>query len=87
MAKARAFSYRGAGRRIKRLRLELGLSQRDVEAPGISYAYISRIETGERRPSIEALIALGAKLGVSALYLMTGDASAPCPVCDTQREG
>ncbi|HEY4908360.1 MAG TPA: helix-turn-helix transcriptional regulator, partial [Methylomirabilota bacterium] len=32
------------GERLKRLRLERGLSQRELAAPGVSYAYISRIE-------------------------------------------
>ena len=32
------------GQRLRRLRLERGLSQRQLAAPGVSYAYISRIE-------------------------------------------
>ena len=36
------------GERLKRLRLERDLSQRELAAPGVSYAYISRIEAGER---------------------------------------
>ena len=31
------------GVRLKRLRLERGLSQRELSGPGVSYAYISRI--------------------------------------------
>jgi ribosome-binding protein aMBF1 (putative translation factor) len=31
------------GERVKRLREERGLSQRDLEEPGLSYAYISRL--------------------------------------------
>jgi transcriptional regulator with XRE-family HTH domain len=84
MAKA-ALPYRQVASRVKRRRLELGLSQRDVQLPGVSYAYVSRIEAGLRRPSIEALVGLGERLKVSALYLMTGDAHARCPVC--QRNG
>jgi tetratricopeptide (TPR) repeat protein len=60
------------GERLKRLRLERGLSQRELAAPGVSYAYISRIEAGTRQPSVKALRRLGAKLGVSADYLETG---------------
>jgi transcriptional regulator with XRE-family HTH domain len=60
------------GRRLKRLRLERGLSQRELAAPGVSYAYISRIEAGSRQPSVKALRKLAAKLGVSAGYLETG---------------
>src|SRR3569623_2147368 len=60
------------GQRRKRLRLERGLSQRELAAPGVSYAYISRIEAGSRQPSVKALRRLAAKLGVSADYLETG---------------
>jgi len=60
------------GQRLKRLRLEKGLSQRELAAPGVSYAYISRIEAGTRQPSVKALRKLAAKLGVTADYLETG---------------
>jgi transcriptional regulator with XRE-family HTH domain len=60
------------GQRLKRLRLERGLSQRDLAAPGVSYAYISRIEAGTREPSVKALRKLAATLGVSADFLETG---------------
>src|SRR5438067_5297285 len=60
------------GQRLKRLRLEQGLSQRELAAPGVSYAYISRIEAGTRQPSVKALRRLAAKLGVTADYLETG---------------
>ncbi|HEY3945606.1 MAG TPA: helix-turn-helix domain-containing protein [Solirubrobacteraceae bacterium] len=60
------------GERIKRLRRERGLSQRALSEPGVSYAYISRIEAGTRQPSVKALRKIGAKLGVSADYLETG---------------
>src|SRR4051812_49856676 len=62
------------GQRLRRLRLERGLSQRELSAPGVSYAYISRIEAGARRPSVKALRMLAAKLGVTAEYLETGSA-------------
>ena len=60
------------GQRLRRLRHERGLSQRELEGPGVSYAYISRIEAGARRPSVKALRMLARKLGVSADYLETG---------------
>jgi transcriptional regulator with XRE-family HTH domain len=60
------------GERLKRLRLERDLSQRELAAPGVSYAYISRIEAGTRQPSVKALRRLAAKLNVSADYLETG---------------
>src|SRR5438094_10148576 len=60
------------GERLRRLRLERGLSQRDLSAPGVSYAYISRIEAGARRPSVKALRMLAKKLAVTPGYLETG---------------
>ncbi len=69
------------GARLRRLRLEAGLSQRQIAGPGVGYAYISRIEAGTRTPSAKALQALATKLGVSALYLATGRHNGPCPYC------
>ncbi len=60
------------GERLRRLRVERGFSQRQLSAPGVSYAYISRIEAGARRPSVKALRQLARKLGVSAEFLETG---------------
>ena len=60
------------GARLRRLRRERGISQRALAAPGVSYAYISRIEAGERQPSTKALRQLAPKLGVSVEYLETG---------------
>jgi tetratricopeptide (TPR) repeat protein len=62
----------GVGGRLKRLRLQRGFSQRDLSSPGVSYAYISRIEAGARTPSVKALRKLAQKLGVSVEYLETG---------------
>jgi tetratricopeptide (TPR) repeat protein len=60
------------GQRLRRLRTERRLSQRELSSPGVSYAYISRIEAGTRQPSVKALRMLARKLGVSAGYLETG---------------
>lgn len=60
------------GARLRRVRMERGLSQRDVESPGVSYSYVSRIESGTRQPSVKALRQLAGKLAVSAEYLETG---------------
>src|SRR5689334_5389196 len=60
------------GVRLKRLRRERGLSQRELSGPGVSYAYISRIEAGARTPSVKALRMLARKLGVTVEYLETG---------------
>src|SRR3712207_5333872 len=60
------------GQRLRRLRNERGLSQRELASPGVSYAYISRIEAGTRQPSVKALRMLARRLGVTADYLETG---------------
>jgi transcriptional regulator with XRE-family HTH domain len=65
-------SVEAIGKRLRRLRLERRLSQRDLSSPGVSYAYISRIEAGARSPSVKALRKLAERLGVSVDYLETG---------------
>jgi tetratricopeptide (TPR) repeat protein len=72
MAEGQQATGESVGARLRRLRLERGKSQRDLSAPGITYAYISRIEAGARTPSMKALRMLAKKLGVSTEYLETG---------------
>lgn len=61
------------GQRLRRLRHERGLSQRDLSSPGISYAYISRIEADARHPSVKALRKIAGKLGVTVEHLEVGE--------------
>src|SRR5437870_13131485 len=72
MDEAQTSGPESIGQRLRRLRLERQLSQRELASPGVSYAYISRIEAGARRPSVKALRQLARKLGVSVEYLETG---------------
>lgn len=60
------------GRRLRAAREKAGLSQRQLSFPGCSPAYISRIEAGDRIPSLQLLRGLGQRLGVSEDYLATG---------------
>jgi tetratricopeptide (TPR) repeat protein len=60
------------GRRLREARERAGLSQRQLSFPGCSPAYISRIEAGDRIPSLQLLREMGRKLGVSEDYLATG---------------
>jgi transcriptional regulator with XRE-family HTH domain len=62
---------------VRRLRLEHGLSQRQLAARGVSYGYISRIESGQRTPSVRAIRLLARRLGVTPEYLETGIDIAP----------
>jgi transcriptional regulator with XRE-family HTH domain len=67
---------REIGKRLRARRVELGLSQRALAECGISYAYISRIEAGARRPSVEALRLIAPKLKTSVQWLETGEEDA-----------
>lgn len=58
--------------RLKRLRVEQGWSQRRLARVGYTAAYISRLEAGERQPSIRVLRKLADELGVDPHYLETG---------------
>jgi tetratricopeptide (TPR) repeat protein len=60
------------GHRLREARERAGLSQRQLSFPGCSPAYISRIEAGDRIPSLQLLREMGRKLGVSEDYLATG---------------
>ena len=61
------------GGRVLQRRTELGLSQRELASDGVSYAYISRIEADQRRPSVRALRKLAFTLSVSVHWLETGE--------------
>jgi tetratricopeptide (TPR) repeat protein len=60
------------GRRLRRLRLARGLTQRELAAPKYTHAYVSTIEAGRRRPSRNAVEHLAEKLGVDVDELLTG---------------
>ena len=65
------------GARLRAAREAAGMSQRELAFPGCSAAYISRIERGERIPSLQLLRELGRLLGVSEEHLARGVESAP----------
>jgi transcriptional regulator with XRE-family HTH domain len=60
------------GRRLKEARIAAGLSQRQLSFPGCSAAYISRLEAGDRVPSLQLLRKLAEKLNSDEEYLATG---------------
>jgi transcriptional regulator with XRE-family HTH domain len=67
---------RAVGERLRSAREAAGLSQRQLAFQGCSPAYISRIEAGDRIPSLQLLRELGRRLGVSEDYLATGSPAA-----------
>ena len=70
-------SPQAVGERLKAAREQAGLSQRQLSFPGCSPAYISRIESGDRIPSLQLLRELGNRLNVSEDYLATGATPSP----------
>jgi tetratricopeptide (TPR) repeat protein len=64
------------GDRIRRLRADRGLSQRDVALPLLTPSYVSLIEAGKRIPSPDALEHIAARLKVDPLELRTGKSPA-----------
>lgn len=65
------------GRRVRAAREAAGLTQRDLAVAGCTAAYVSRIESGARIPSLQLLRAFGELLGASAEYLATGAEEPP----------
>ena len=57
------------GERLKVAREKAGLSQRQLSFPGCSPAYISRIESGDRIPSLQLLRELGRRLTCADRHL------------------
>jgi transcriptional regulator with XRE-family HTH domain len=64
------------GERVRTTRLRAGLTQAHVAADAVSVGYVSRIESGQRRPDPELLEAIAERLGVSAEELLVGVAPA-----------
>lgn len=60
------------GRRLHEAREAAAMSQRELAFPGCSAAYISRIERGERIPSLQVMRELARRLGVSEALLAFG---------------
>ncbi|AWZ05991.1 helix-turn-helix transcriptional regulator [Streptomyces sp. ICC4] len=60
------------GRRVQRMRTELGLTQRKLAEPSYTPAYISTLESGKVRPSEAALRFIAGRRGTSYEELATG---------------
>ncbi|MDQ0934188.1 helix-turn-helix domain-containing protein [Streptomyces turgidiscabies] len=60
------------GRRVQRMRIEQGLTQRQLAEPAYTPAYISTVEAGRVRASDEALRHIAEQLGVEYDELVTG---------------
>ena len=60
------------GRRVLGARKAAGLTQRELSFPGCSLQYISRIEHGERVPSLQVMREIARRTRVSEQYLAFG---------------
>lgn len=60
------------GRRVQRLRVRRGLTQKQLAEPAYTPAYVSTLEAGRVRPSDDALRHLADRLGVTFDELATG---------------
>lgn len=60
------------GARIRERRVAIGLTLRQLEFDGASYAYLSKIETGARTPTDGVLEQIARRLRTSASLLATG---------------
>jgi tetratricopeptide (TPR) repeat protein len=60
------------GPRLRRLRLEAGLSQTALAGDDLSPSYVSLIESGRRRPTHEVASKLAERLGVSVTMVLEG---------------
>ena len=74
-----SISARVLGQRIRQLRTRRGLTQQDLAGNDYSKSYISAIEQGKSRPSVEALQRMAARLDVSAGTLLDPDAQGFVP--------
>lgn len=67
-----AIDYKAVGNRIKRYRMDKGLSQEELgEIVLVSSVHLSYVENGSRVPSLELLILIANALDVSADDLLT----------------
>ena len=73
------------GRRVFEAREAAGLSQRELAFPGCSAAYISRIERGERVPSLQVMRELARRTGVSEQELAFGKETLDATVAERVR--
>jgi transcriptional regulator with XRE-family HTH domain len=80
---------RKLGARVRALREEVGLTQEAVAwACEIPKAHLSRIESGQRLPSVPVLFALAKELRVDAMDIVGFDLRRPGPaLLDAARRG
>ena len=77
---------KGLPEKLKELRWQANLSQRDVaKRLGVSPSIISGYETGERTPSTEILLSLSYLYNFSTDYLLGKQTAAPSAMLDISK--
>jgi transcriptional regulator with XRE-family HTH domain len=77
-AKTAAHPHTGAprvprlGERVRQLRVAAGLTQTQLAGDRFSKEYISQIERGKTKPTVETIEWLALRLGVDASFLQSG---------------
>lgn len=72
------------GARIREARQAAGLKQRELTFDGCTPAYLSRVEAGQRIPSLQILTKLAERLGTTAEFLATGKDPEPDPLFEAE---
>lgn len=72
------------GARIRAARQGAGLKQRELTFDGCTAAYLSRVEAGQRIPSLQILTRLAERLGTTAEFLATGKHPEPDPLFEAE---
>lgn len=68
--------YLALGKRIREERLRLNLTQEKLsEDIGISTAYLGQIERGERSLTLDKLVKIAVRLGITVDYLLSDSVS------------
>jgi len=66
------------GRHVRKAREALGLKQQDLaDEVNVTSQHISRIELDQAAPSVDTLLKLSQRLGVTTDYLLTGRDTVP----------
>ena len=80
-----AIDYESIGKRIKRYRIDKGMSQEELcEVVAVNYKHINNIEAGRRYPSLELLVMIANALDVSADDLLTDNLKHSSSPVDTE---
>jgi transcriptional regulator with XRE-family HTH domain len=70
----------GIGKRVRSEREALALTQEALARElGVTHQHVSRIEAGQVAPSLELVVKLSSRLGVTTDYLLCGN---DCPFTD-----